>query len=164
MWQNFLWQESAGLGMTKIGMAQLPNFQQALMQLTYSSRPSWALPIFSQQPLLLQGHSSGIAPHGHKSPCCSRHVLGVQQHVSGKGWVRHDVPRRWAPTSRKGNLAIEREEPGFQNAFTGPMLFQLESVEKKKRKKKGNMAFLFVSSSPNYWSLTFWLHFEVLLV
>lgn len=35
---------------------------------------------------------------------------------------------------------------------------------KKKEKKKGNMAFLFVSSSPNYWSLTFWLHFEVLLV
>lgn len=111
------------------------------MQLTYSSRPSWASPIFSQQPLLLQGHSSGIAPHGHKSPCCSRHVLGLQQHVSGKGWVRHDVPWRWAPTSRKGNLAIEREEPGFQNAFTGPMLFQLESVGKKKEKKKGTWLF-----------------------
>lgn len=86
-------------------------------------------PVFSKQPLL-QGHSSE-----HKSLCCSRHVLGLQQHASGKGWVWHDVPRRWASTSRKGNLAIEREEPGFQNVFTGPMLFQLESVEKKKKKQ-----------------------------
>lgn len=89
-WRDKAWDGPAALLSARTGAAVLSYLGQAEL-----------CPVFSQQPLFLQGCSSGIARHGHKSPCHSRYVLGLQQCASGKGRVWHEVPRRWALTGRK---------------------------------------------------------------